>query len=355
MVKIRSIEVDPPIINSSCAWSSDRAQLQALYDCTYTGAVTTRTATIGGFDENATHQASADISVCLTVLTVKHYQVAFTNDEAHLTTINSYGYSPHPLSTYLGVITDILSSENSSLPPDRHASKPFIISVTASDAQTLREMVASIQSSLRYTPDGTPTSWADRIAIELNTSCPNIIGKPPPAYTPSAPPLVDLLTVLQEEFKKDTSLTIGLKLPPYVYQSQFHDILKVIAGLSVAIDDAMVNPIAFFTCTNTLGNTLLFSSQTEQSSGSKKYALPVPLGGLAGHALHPLALGNVHTFSMLLQSAEFSCLKDIVIIGVGGVTDLRGAERMREAGAQVVGAASLFGKYGPEAFQRLFG
>lgn len=59
MVKIRSIEVEPAIINSSCAWSSDRDQLQALYDSTYTGAVTTRTATIGGFDENATHQASA--------------------------------------------------------------------------------------------------------------------------------------------------------------------------------------------------------------------------------------------------------------------------------------------------------
>lgn len=215
-------------------------------------------------------------------------------------------------------------------------------------------MIASIQSTLRYTPDSTPSPWAHRIAIELNTSCPNITGAPPPAYTPSAPPLVNLLTVLQEEFKKDTSLTIGLKLPPYVYQSQFRDILKVIAGLSFAVGGAMVNPIAFFTCTNTLGNTLLFSSQTETPLGSK-YALPVPLGGLAGHALHPLALGNVHTFSTLLQSAEFSCLKDIVIIGVGGVTDIRGVERMREAGAHVVGAASLFGKYGPKAFQRLSG
>ncbi|KAG9223293.1 hypothetical protein CCMSSC00406_0000018 [Pleurotus cornucopiae] len=335
MVKIRSIEVEPAIINSSCAWSSDRDQLQALYDCTYTGAVTTRTATIGGFDENDTHQ------------------VAFVNDEAHLTTINSYGYSPHPLSTYLGVITDILSSEKTSLAPERLTSKPFIISITASDAPTLRKMVASIQSTLRYTPDDTASPWAHRIAIELNTSCPNISGAPPPAYTPSAPPLVDLLAVLKEEFKKDTSLTIGLKLPPYVYQSQFHDILKVIAGLSFVVDGATVNPIAFFTCTNTLGNALLFTSQTATPSSGSKYALPVPLGGLAGHSLHPLALGNVHTFSTLLQSAAFSDLKDIVIIGVGGVTDISGVQRMRAAGAQVVGAASLFGKYGPEAFQRL--
>ncbi|KAF9493889.1 FMN-linked oxidoreductase [Pleurotus eryngii] len=340
MVKIRSIEVEPAIINSSCAWSSDRDQLQALYDCPYTGAVTTRTATIGGFSENDTHR------------------VAFMNDEAHLTSINSYGYSPHPLSTYLGVITDILSSEKTSLAQERLASKPFIISITASDARTLRTMVTSIQNTLRYTPDGTPSPWAHRIAVELNTSCPNISGAPPPAYTPSAPPLVDLLAVLQEEFKKDTSLTIGLKLPPYVYQSQFHDILKVIAGLNFAVDGATINPIAFFTCTNTLGNTLLFSSQTatpssSSSSSGPKHALPVPLGGLAGHSLHPLALGNVYTFSTLLQSAAFSDLKDIVVIGVGGVTDISGVQRMRAAGAQVVGAASLFGKYGPDAFQRL--
>jgi dihydroorotate dehydrogenase (fumarate) len=55
MVTIRSITVSPPLINTACAWASDEAQLAALFDCPYTGAVTTRTATLGGFNEDASH------------------------------------------------------------------------------------------------------------------------------------------------------------------------------------------------------------------------------------------------------------------------------------------------------------
>jgi hypothetical protein len=55
MVQINSIHVSPPLLNSSCAWSSDLAQLKALYDSPYTGAITTRTATLSGYMENHTH------------------------------------------------------------------------------------------------------------------------------------------------------------------------------------------------------------------------------------------------------------------------------------------------------------
>ena len=59
MVEINSIEVKPPLINASCAWASDKAQLQALFDCPNTGAVTTRTATENGFLEDASHTVRA--------------------------------------------------------------------------------------------------------------------------------------------------------------------------------------------------------------------------------------------------------------------------------------------------------
>lgn len=55
MVHIGSIDISPPLINSSCAWASDLAQLQELYDCPHTGAVTTRTATLNGFPQNSSH------------------------------------------------------------------------------------------------------------------------------------------------------------------------------------------------------------------------------------------------------------------------------------------------------------
>ena len=55
MVDINRIRVDPPIINTSCAWASEFAQLEELYNSPYTGAVTTRTATLAGFAEDSSH------------------------------------------------------------------------------------------------------------------------------------------------------------------------------------------------------------------------------------------------------------------------------------------------------------
>lgn len=55
MVLIRSIDVSPSMVNTSCAWASDYQQLNDLYQCPYTGAVTIRTATLDGFEEDETH------------------------------------------------------------------------------------------------------------------------------------------------------------------------------------------------------------------------------------------------------------------------------------------------------------
>jgi hypothetical protein len=66
MVDINRIHIDPPIINASCAWASEFAQLEELYNSPYTGAVTTRTATLGGFAEDSTHAVCdlAHLEVC---------------------------------------------------------------------------------------------------------------------------------------------------------------------------------------------------------------------------------------------------------------------------------------------------
>jgi hypothetical protein len=55
MVALNSIDISPPLLNSSCAWSSDLCQLRELYMSTYTGAITTRTATVDGFQEDVNH------------------------------------------------------------------------------------------------------------------------------------------------------------------------------------------------------------------------------------------------------------------------------------------------------------
>lgn len=60
MVTINTLHIDPPLLNSSCAWASEETQLRDLFDCEFTGAITTRTATLTGFKEN-----SAVHTVCL--------------------------------------------------------------------------------------------------------------------------------------------------------------------------------------------------------------------------------------------------------------------------------------------------
>jgi dihydroorotate dehydrogenase (fumarate) len=55
MVKIHRLVMSPPLLNSSCAWASELNELQALYKSSFTGAVTTRTATSSGFDEDESH------------------------------------------------------------------------------------------------------------------------------------------------------------------------------------------------------------------------------------------------------------------------------------------------------------
>jgi len=324
MVNIHRISVNPPLINSSCAWASEPDQLQALFQSPFTGAVTTRTATLNGFAEDASHT------------------VVFSNQS--VSSLNSYGYSPHPLARYLGWVESVIASDKTS------AGKPFIISITSSSPSTLSTMMDQIQALRARLKDAEgPIS---RIAVELNTSCPNIQGSPPPSYNLSS--LTPVLQVLAEHFSRDNTLTLGLKLAPYVHAAQFDDVIKVVSSFTNPA--SAKNPFAFFTSTNTLGSSLLFADQTTVPSRSppqNEYALPPVLGGLAGDSIHALSLGNVYTFMRLLAGASDLAMREISIIGVGGVTSSEAVARMHKAGASVVGCATLLGREGVAAFQRL--
>lgn len=61
MVKIHTLHIEPPVVNSSCAWATDYEQLRELYDSPYTGALITRTATFNGFSEDASNVVSEEI------------------------------------------------------------------------------------------------------------------------------------------------------------------------------------------------------------------------------------------------------------------------------------------------------
>jgi hypothetical protein len=102
------------------------------------------------------------------------------------------------------------------------------------------------------------------------------------------------------------------------------------------------------TCTNTLGSSLILDADLKPALNSES---GTGIGGLAGAALHPLALGNVATFRRLLD--QQSETRDILVIGVGGVEDKGGVERMRSVGAGAVGCASALGRFGVGVFSKM--
>ncbi|KAI1786290.1 hypothetical protein LXA43DRAFT_1065194 [Ganoderma leucocontextum] len=448
MVRIHTLNIEPPVVNASCAWASDYEQLRDLYDSPYTGATITRTATFNGFSEDASN------TVALA--------------QSSISSINSYGYSPHPLSKYLDWIYTILTTPMLDGSPP---TKPVIISITASTPTVLAEMVENIQSlrkKLRASysasvmgdfppssPGGAgrsspvasssthpPTAFfpgvdpATLVGIELNTSCPNIKDAPPPSYNFQF--LLPYLDVLSSAFYADPTLTIGLKLPPYLYQTRFTEAIRFLHTYTREVRSATfvkgsstrhhhgthrpehvmrsLNPFAYLACTNTLGNCLLFAedtlpnpfsdsldpegaptdddmetdqpasyhhqnhrhpspfrpspsppSPTASSSSTppprppspsiapSPFALPTPLGGLGGEALHALALGNVYSFARLLAVHPDAAMRRIRVVGIGGVTSAAAAARMRQAGASVVGCATLLGREGVRAFEIVAG
>lgn len=360
-------EVSPPLINSACPWATTLDDLRKLYACPWTGAVTTRTSLINGFDHDP----------------ARHQYVFFDAADAGSTpnaSLNSLGYSPLTLETYLGFIKTISDDQPAK------SSKGFIVSVTGTpeDIAASYALIASAAPELQFP-----------VAMEINLSCPNIPNQPAPAYSQEA--LTTYLTALQQAITSSDPIPripVGLKTPPYTYTTQF---LALISALDRAADEDANKtcPISFITATNTLGSCLLFSSSSsstppppssptlnnhdDQASPPSSPppsttpltpltpALPSSqanqngLGGIAGAPLHPLALGNVATLRRLLDERVAAAAAGegearlrrvrVRIVGVGGVLDAAGYRRMRAAGADVVGVATGLGLRGVGVFE----
>ena len=279
-------------------------------------------------------------------------QVVFTSSST--STLNSYGYSPHPLRSYLDWVYTLLTTTTST---GASPTKPIILSITSADASELAEMVNAIQELRTRLRDtiAMASSGLDQsalVAIELNTSCPNIKDAPPPSY--DFPAMLPLLRVLAEAFYTDPTLTIGLKLPPYLYATCFKDVISTISSFTCQSHGSPVNPFAFITCVNTVGSALLFSSEVQgTSTPGAEFALPTVLGGLGGEAIHAIALGNVYNFSHFLKESVDPAVRAVVVIGVGGVASPAAVDRMLKAGAEIVGCATYLGKLGVACFGKL--
>ncbi|MCJ1327085.1 dihydroorotate dehydrogenase [Thelotrema lepadinum] len=319
---------EPPLINSSNRWATTKEDLEELYACPHTGAITIRTSLAKGFPhDDEVHQHCFFDDSLRTSTAGENFGT--TDKTKHLSSLNTLGYSPIPLQQYMDTIVAI---------EEKHPGiqqKPVIFSVTGTPDE-VRSCCIEIGT---YEPVGS------RWLMEVNLSCPNIPSKPPPAY--SSERLQEYLEALHGGVLDEYHVPIGLKTPPYTYQGQFD---ALIGALDASAAEKPC-PVSFITATNTLGSCFLPSGDFGESAINS--ASGTGIGAMAGAALHPLALGNVKTIRRMLD--ERPALKKIEIIGTGGVLDHAGYRRMRAAGAAAVGVGTGLGVYGVGVFEKILG
>lgn len=357
------LKIDPPLLNSASPWSTTLEDIKALYDTPYTGAVTIRTSLLEGFShDDAVHQhvffesektiipagtklgdESAKVGESTPSSSTEQPQPSSTIPATALSTLNTAGYSPLTLSEYLGIINEIVGQRH--LGTDTPTKKPFILSVTGT-ADEIAMAYALIANAAEMDEDL-------RLWMEVNLSCPNIAGAPPPAY--DAAQLAEYLEAIGDSKSTyrgrmatpESEPRVGIKLPPYTYAGQFEMVVDALRAAKSS-EPGEGSVIDFVTSTNTLGSSLLLDSNNNPILNSES---GTGIGGLAGAALHPLALGNVAQLRTLLDAHPET--KDVAIIGVGGVEDKAGYERMRKVGAVAVGVASALGRYGVGIFEKI--
>lgn len=337
----RPLDFHPPLLNSANPWATTKEDLAALYKCPHTGAITIRTALANGFKhDHFTHQ------YCF--FETKSHTIRGHSSETYplphqgitppdpISSLNTLGYSPFSVHEYLEIIEDLLLSFKQEDAP----AKPIIISVAGTPTEVLDHYrsISHLQLNLNQYHD-----IPARLFIEINLSCPNISGTPPPAY--SGDELLKYLTPLADADPDSWGIIqVGIKTPPYTYQTQFDELISALHKSS-----KRRCPISFITATNSLGSSLVLSGSLSAVLNS---STGTGIGGLAGSALHPLALGNVATMRRMLDAHEL--LQHIEIIGVGGVSDAAGYQRMRTVGAAAVGVGTALGVEGVAVFERIW-
>lgn len=406
------LNFDPPLLNTACAWATDFKDLRSLYECPYTGAITIRTCTLNGFkhDDNIhqycffgdqSHEIKARSGKDSATDAIYGHSRQKSDSEP-TSSLNTYGYSPLPLGFYVHMMVKIIVEQQKSRMiewQEKHGAfliaddlKPVIFSVTGRPTD-MPELIRQVGVATRIVRDKHGFS-SFRALMEINLSCPNIAGAPPPAY--AADQLQAYLAVLDaheaQRRRSDAEnlyplgpprplVEFGLKLPPYTYQTQFDDLIGVLqqfapentttTTITTTTDSppfdssdsprpALAHPITFLTSTNTLGTALVLSQPNPAEDTCTNPALPAlssangsGIGGLGGPALHPLTLGNIRTLRRMLDAAPQPSVRAIEIIGVGGVSDSAGYARMQDAGAAAVGVATCLGWRGINCFKEI--
>ena len=210
--------------------------------------------------------------------------------------------------------------------------KPYFISV---NGLTLNDTKTNIRDILIHNSLG-----ANLIeGIEINLSCPNIIGKGQLAYDLEKMDLYlkEIFQIYNENVNPNNSnkLNIGIKLPPYFDLHWF----------PLVTDILMKYPINFITCINSIGNGLIIDYDLEEIVIKPKNGM----GGIGGKYVKPTGLANVRNFYLEFQKRNL----DIKIIGCGGIETGIDAFEYILTGADFLQIGTQFYKEGTICFKRI--
>ncbi len=162
-------------------------------------------------------------------------------------------------------------------------------------------------------------------ALEVNLSCPNLIGKPQIAF--DFEKSRDVLAAIKQIA---VAVPVGVKLPPYpdpIFNQQMANVIR-----ETSVD--------FVTCINSVPHCSVIDAEKEEFVIKNKF------GGLGGKYVKPVALGQIRRFYELLEGR-------IPIIGCGGIENGRDVVEHFLAGASAVQVGTQLMKEGPTVFERL--
>lgn len=196
----------------------------------------------------------------------------------------------------------------------RGSDKPLLASVAGLSPNHFPIMVQAMQDE----------SEVD--LIEVNLSCPNVIGKPQIAYD------FDAADEILWKVEKLGSKKIGVKLPPYFDPVHSEQMAKVL----------LKHDVSFITCINSVWNTLFIDPEKEQVVIKPKGGF----GWLWGDYVKPVALANVRKFYELLGDK-------IDIVWVWGIKSWVDVFEFILAGASAVQLGTVYAQQWTECFERI--
>ena len=243
----------------------------------------------------------------------------YYHSETDLMSINSSGLPNYGYEFYMKMgeeLADLYKSRKYRYLYD--IKKPYIMSVSGMSLDDNIKILSDIFNGYnKYSISG----------VELNLSCPNIIGKPQVGYDFTA-----FEETLRRVYEMDvpSDLNMGIKLPPYFDTSHW----------GMAFDVVRKFPLDTITCINSVGNGLVVDPINECSVISPKRGL----GGIGGSPIKSIALANVFQFS---QNTRCD------VIGCGGITNGVDAFEHILCGAKAVQLGTIVMLEGLDVFKKV--